>query len=155
MALKEKNVFQQPALFWVFPVFAFGLPLLVLSLQPDFGTIVLFTFLALAVVFMLGLKWKYIFASLPVLGLSLLAMALWKPYRLQRIKAFLDPWSDPLESGFQLIQSMISFHSGGLRGVGLGLARGRESSFSCPRHIPILPWPLLERKPDLLGLPFY
>ena len=125
IALKEKNLFHHPLLFWVFPIFAFSLPVLVLSLQPDFGTIVLFSCLTLAVVFMLGLKWKYILAGSPLLILGLSLMALWKPYRLARIKAFLNPWSDPLESGFQLIQSMISFHSGGAVGTGLGQGQGK------------------------------
>ena len=47
------------------------------------------------------------------------------PYRLARIKAVMDPWSDPLNTGFQVIQSMISFHSGGLIGVGLGQGQGK------------------------------
>ncbi|MCB0412631.1 MAG: FtsW/RodA/SpoVE family cell cycle protein, partial [Bdellovibrionales bacterium] len=47
------------------------------------------------------------------------------PYRYQRIQAFLDPWSDPSHKGFQVIQSMLSFHSGGLTGVGLGQGQGK------------------------------
>lgn len=125
IALKDKNLFQHPLLFWVFPIFAFTLPVLVLSLQPDFGTIVLFSCLTLAVIFMLGLKWRYVLISAPLLILSLSFMAIWKPYRLARIKTFLNPWSDPLESGFQLIQSMVTFHSGGAWGVGLGQGQGK------------------------------
>ncbi len=125
IALKEQNILHRPGLFWLFPLFAFTLPLLVLTLQPDFGTIILFVCLAFCVVFMLGLPWKYILISGPILLLIFGMMILFKPYRLTRIKAFLNPWSDPLESGFQLIQSMISFHTGGGMGVGLGQGQGK------------------------------
>ncbi|MCP4667751.1 MAG: FtsW/RodA/SpoVE family cell cycle protein [Deltaproteobacteria bacterium] len=43
-----------------------------------------------------------------------------KSYRLRRITGFLDPWADPLDSGFQLIQSLIAFGTGGIFGRGLG-----------------------------------
>ncbi|MGE3757541.1 MAG: FtsW/RodA/SpoVE family cell cycle protein, partial [Pseudobdellovibrionaceae bacterium] len=47
------------------------------------------------------------------------------PYRRARVLGFLDPWSDPESKGFQVIQSMLSFHSGGLTGVGLGQGQGK------------------------------
>ncbi len=126
IALKEQSFFNnRPLLFWVFPAFAFALPLLALSKQPDFGTIVLFFCLTLSVVFVLGLKWKYICATLLLAGVGMYLMVIFTPYRLARIKAVWDPWSDPLETGFQVIQSMISFHSGGMFGVGLGHGQGK------------------------------
>ena len=126
IALKEQSFFNDhPFLFWLFPVFAFALPLLVLALQPDFGTIVLFFCLALSIVFVLGLKWKYIFMVLSLISVGMYLMVVFTPYRMARIKAVLNPWSDPLETGFQVIQSMISFHSGGAFGVGLGQGQGK------------------------------
>ena len=47
------------------------------------------------------------------------------PYRRVRIEAYLNPWSDPSEKGFQVIQSLLSFYSGGLTGVGLGQGLGK------------------------------
>ena len=126
ISLKEQVFFnERPLLFWVFPVFAFALPLLVLALQPDFGSIVLFFCLALSVVFVLGLKWKYILAFLCLLAVGMYLMVVFTPYRVARVKAVWDPWSDPLETGFQVIQSMLSFHSGGFFGVGLGHGQGK------------------------------
>ena len=126
IVLKEQSFFTyRPLLFWVFPIFAFSLPLLILALQPDFGTIFLFFCLALSIVFVLGLKWKYICASFFMIALGMYLMVVFTPYRMVRIKAVLDPWSDPLETGFQVIQSMISFHSGGFFGVGLGHGQGK------------------------------
>src|SRR5438045_1477485 len=47
------------------------------------------------------------------------------PYRLARVKSFLDPWSDQNHGGFQVIQSLLSFHAGGLKGVGLGQGQSK------------------------------
>src|SRR5205823_13701931 len=53
-----------------------------------------------------------------------LAVAIWMaPYRLRRIFAFVDPWSDPRGSGFQIIQSWLAFGSGGLFGRGIGASK--------------------------------
>ncbi len=125
ISLKQENVFKHPVLFWVAPVFAFGLPLLVLALQPDFGSMVLFFLLAFSVVFIVGIEWRYILSALTVMSLVMYLMVAFKPYRLSRIKAVLDPWSDPLQSGFQVIQSMVTFHSGGFWGTGLGQGQGK------------------------------
>ena len=126
IALKDQVFFiQRPLLYWMFPVFAFALPLLVLALQPDFGTIVLFFCLALSIVFVLGFKWRYILGGLSAGAVALFLMVIFTPYRMARIKAVLDPWSDPLETGFQVIQSMITFHSGGFLGMGLGQGQGK------------------------------
>jgi len=57
-------------------------------------------------------------------GLSLAALMVWVAgYRMERVTAFLNPWGDPLDSGYQIIQSLYAFGSGGLFGVGLGLSR--------------------------------
>jgi cell division protein FtsW (lipid II flippase) len=47
------------------------------------------------------------------------------PYRRLRVQSFLNPWADPAQKGFQVIQSMLSFYSGGLTGVGLGQGQGK------------------------------
>ena len=126
MALKEQSFFyERPLLFWIFPIFVFALPLLVLAEQPDFGSIFLFFCLTLSIVFVLGLKWKYIVMALSLIGLIMYLMIVFTPYRMARIKAVMDPWSDPLNTGFQVIQSMISFHSGRMFGVGLGQGQGK------------------------------
>ena len=126
IALKEQSFFNsRPLLYWMFPVFMFALPILVLALQPDFGTIFLFFCLTLSIIFVLGLKWRYICAALFLVSLGMYLMVIFTPYRMARIKAVLNPWSDPLETGFQVIQSMISFHSGGMFGVGLGHGQGK------------------------------
>ncbi len=87
--------------------------------QPDFGAFMTFGILTLSMIFLSGMRLKYI-ASLGVILIPVIYYLIKEPYRWKRIVAFLDPWSDQAGSGFQLIQSLIAFGSGGLTGVGLG-----------------------------------
>jgi cell division protein FtsW len=95
---------------------AFG----VLLKQPDFGTtVILFVGMA-SVLFFYGIPKRYFFGGLALLIPVMGALAIAAPYRLKRLVAFLDPFSDPLGSGFQVIQSFVAIASGGLFGKGLG-----------------------------------
>ena len=90
-----------------------------LLLQPDLGTTIL-VFSVCMGLFVEKYGWK-----LPLLtsfgGLvALIPLILLEPYRLRRISAFLDPWKDPLDTGFQAIQGLIAFNNGGGFGTGLG-----------------------------------
>jgi cell division protein FtsW len=70
-------------------------------------------------------------AGITTAGALAFAVAVWaKPYRWERITAFVDPWADPRESGFQLIQSLIAFGNGGLVGVGPG--HGQQKALFLP-----------------------
>ena len=89
-------------------------------LEPDFGTAVIITAILMLMLYLSGCR------ILHLAGLAALfaPVALWlvfhKSYRLQRLMSFLDPWKDPQQSGFQIIQSLLSFGSGGTFGVGIG-----------------------------------
>ena len=102
-----------------------ALPLGFLLTQPDFGSFVIISSLAFCLFVAFGFKWRYVFAigavAIPVLAYLVLST----PYRRVRFEAFLNPWADPAEKGFQVIQSLLSFYSGGLTGVGLGLGQGK------------------------------
>lgn len=100
-------------------------PLLIVLRQPDFGTFVICSAVFAAVLFAFGLKWRYVFASAAVAIPAFYFLVMNVPYRRARIMAFLDPWADPEQKGFQVIQSMLSFQSGGLAGVGLGQGQGK------------------------------
>ncbi|XGC80263.1 putative lipid II flippase FtsW [Bdellovibrio bacteriovorus] len=100
-------------------------PLGLLLKQPDFGTFAIILMVAVTLLFAFGLQWKYIFASLAVMIPAFYFLVMSVPYRRARVLAFLDPWADPASKGFQVIQSMLSFHSGGLTGVGLGQGQGK------------------------------
>jgi len=94
--------------------------------QPDFGAAMSLAFLTFAMLFLSGTKLRYIF-SLFLFALPVLYKLVTAPYRARRITSFLDPWKDPQDSGFQLVQSFIAFGSGGLTGVGIGGSRQKLS----------------------------
>ena len=92
-------------------------------LQPNLGTAVIIGFIAFAALFMAGVP------LLPLTGWSLFsagaaALAAWgSGYRRSRVLSLLDPWADPLNAGWQTIQSRVGIASGGATGVGLGESR--------------------------------
>lgn len=91
---------------------------LIIMLQPDFGTGLVILLSALILLFISGVPIKYFIIILigGIIGLGVLIIS--APYRLARITAFINPWSDPLGSGFQGIQSLFAITPGGLFGHG-------------------------------------
>jgi cell division protein FtsW len=95
----------------------------VLLLEPDFGTALILGALLYLMLFLGGARISHLLATgLMALPLLLYVM-LTAEYRLRRLMTFMDPWRDPLSSGFQVIQSLIAFGSGELWGRGLGESR--------------------------------
>ncbi|MDD3519222.1 MAG: putative lipid II flippase FtsW [Chromatiales bacterium] len=93
---------------------------LLLLLEPDFGAAAVLMAITLGVLFLGGVRlWQFGLLLLVVLG-AMAVLALSSPYRLARLTAFLNPWNDPFNSGFQLTQSLIAIGSGSWFGVGLG-----------------------------------
>jgi len=103
-----------------------------LMLQPDLGTVITLASASILLLFVGGVRLQHlialVLASLPFLYLSISGVS----YRMKRIFAYLDPWNDPLDSGYQIIQSFLAFGRGGIWGIGLG--EGKEKLF-------YLPWP--------------
>jgi cell division protein FtsW len=91
-----------------------------LLLEPDFGALVVIVAIAFGILFLGGLDWRLFLGLALVLPLALSALLVAAPYRLQRLVAFLDPWSDPYGKGYQLSHSLIAFGRGEWFGVGLG-----------------------------------
>jgi cell division protein FtsW len=94
--------------------------------QPDFGAAMSLAFLTFAMLFLSGIRLRYI-ASLLVFAIPVIFKLITEPYRLKRLTSFLDPWEDAQGSGFQLVQSFIALGSGGLTGVGLGSSKQKLS----------------------------
>jgi cell division protein FtsW len=88
--------------------------------EPDFGATVIMLLISLAVLFVAGLPIRYFLLMCATVATGLIGLAVLSPYRLERLTGFTDPWSDPFDSGFQLIQSLIAIGSGEWFGVGLG-----------------------------------
>ncbi len=100
-------------------------PVLCLLKQPDFGSFFICTTVFIGVLFAFGLNWRLLVGAVAVALPAFYFLIMNVPYRRARVLAFLDPWSDPEQKGFQVIQSMLSFQSGGLTGVGLGQGQGK------------------------------
>ena len=91
-----------------------------LLIEPDFGAAVVLCVTGTAVLFMAGARLRDFMVVCGVGAGAIALLALLSPYRLQRLIAFLDPWADPYDSGFQLTQSLIAIGRGEWFGVGLG-----------------------------------
>ena len=93
---------------------------LLLLVEPDFGAAVVLCVTGTAVLFVAGARLRDFLLVCGVGATGVVALALMSPYRLTRLIAFLDPWADPFNSGFQLTQSLIAIGRGEWFGVGLG-----------------------------------
>jgi cell division protein FtsW len=88
--------------------------------EPDFGSSVALVVIVGVMVFAAGLPWKHLaIAAAPVIPAVVIA-AIWAPYRLRRLLAFLHPWDDRFGDGYQVVQSLIAVGTGGVTGRGLG-----------------------------------
>ena len=107
-----------------------GVLILLLLRQPDFGTAATLTIMLFLLLFVAGTRVSYIFvAALAALPMAYGLIA-GSPYRMRRLLAFLDPWSHRFDIGYQISESLMSFGSGGITGVGLG--EGKHKLFFLP-----------------------
>jgi rod shape determining protein RodA len=102
-----------------YPLLALLIPFMLVVSQPDLGTALLILVSGIVITWLSGVKWR-IFAYLAGLFIVLapIAISFLKPYQKNRILTFLNPDSDPLGAGYQIIQSKIAIGSGGLFGKG-------------------------------------
>lgn len=92
-------------------------------LQPDYSSALIIGGVAIAVVYVAGAKlWHLALVVAPAIPAAVM-LAVLEPYRAKRLTAFWRPWETAANEGYQTIQSMVSFASGGLVGVGLGSSR--------------------------------
>ena len=103
-----------PLLFCILLVFG------VIMLQPDFGSGMVLVGTGFVMLFVCGVPIRYFMYFILTGVAGIVALIISAPYRLERITAYLDPWSDPIGSGFQIIQSLYAIAPGGLFGAGLG-----------------------------------
>ena len=98
-----------------------GITLLIfflIMLQPDLGTGVILTISIISLLFIAGVDMKFFFISGIIGVIGVIILILIAPYRMDRITSFIDPWSDSLGTGFQIIQSLYAIGPGGLLGTG-------------------------------------
>jgi cell division protein FtsW len=99
-------------------------------MQPDLGTAVTFAALVFLLLFVAGVRLRFLLvtglALIPLLALAIAQTS----YRLERLLAFVNPWRDPSDTSFQLLHSLFALGSGGPLGVGLG--SGQQKLFYLP-----------------------
>ncbi len=129
--LTKSNKFVKDIKKGVIPILAllflvFGL----IMLQPDFGTGMIIVVSILSLLYIAGVNIKF-FIGLGLLGvIGITFLILIAPYRMDRITSFVDPWNDPLGTGFQIIQSLYAIGPGGL--LGMGFLKSRQKQFYLP-----------------------
>jgi cell division protein FtsW len=105
-------------------------PLFLFMLQPDYGSFSISLILIFFACFISDFSRKYFIGS-GILGISAMGLLLFSaPYRVKRFLTFLDPWSDPQNAGFQIIQSYLAFANGHIFGQGIG--NSNEKLFYLP-----------------------
>jgi cell division protein FtsW len=93
---------------------------LLLLAEPDFGAATVLFAAGFGILFLAGARLRYVLAMTALAGCAFALLAVSTSYRVRRLTAFLDPWADPYNSGFQLTQSLIAIGRGQWLGVGLG-----------------------------------
>ena len=118
ISIKKFNLFK--ILILIFLVFG------LIMLQPDFGTGIIIVMISISLLYLCGVSMKLFFrlGFLGIIGIIILIII--APYRLKRIISFINPWTDPLGSGFQIIMSLYAIGPGGLFGYGLGNSRQKH-----------------------------
>ena len=115
---------------FLIPLGVAGVVMLLIIKQPDFGTMVLIAMLLVSMMCLAGTRVLHLSALIALAIPAGIYMVMSHPYRVKRFLSFLNPWENARDSGFQIIQSWLSFGSGGPFGVGLG--DGMQKLFYLP-----------------------
>lgn len=112
-------------------VLIMGVVVFFILMQPDFGTAVIITVVGFLMLFVAGVRLQHLLGCAILCLPFLFLVATSADYRISRLKSFMDPWVDPLNTGFQIIQSLVAFGCGGFWGVGIG--KGIQKLFYLPQ----------------------
>ena len=100
-----------------------GIPAVLIVFQPDLGTAILLATGVAIVLYLGGIEMRWVAGAGAILvAFGAFAIAI-EPYRLERVVTAFNPWADPQHKGYQAVQALLAFGTGGINGVGLGLSR--------------------------------
>ena len=119
-AVRRADELRDSFLGFMKPVGVLALAAVLLLCEPDFGAATVLLATGLVVLFLAGARLHHLAVPVVLGSAGLALLALISPYRLRRLTGFLNPWGDPFDSGFQLVQSLIAIGRGAWVGVGLG-----------------------------------
>ncbi len=121
---------QKEGIYLIRPLFVVSIMIVLVLMEPDLGTAIFIGLLAVCILFAAGVRISALvgltLAALPVIVFLIAQVG----FRMQRIKAFLNPWEEYNGPGFQLVQSFVAFGQGGLFGTGVG--SGKSKLFFLP-----------------------
>ncbi len=132
------------------PLILFSMACVLLLLEPDFGSAVVILMIAMGIMFLAGAKIGQFIVLLGSVAVLVMLLVYFSPYRLKRVTSFMDPWADPLDTGFQLTQALISFGRGEWWGVGLG--SGVQKLFYLPEAHTDFIFSVIAEELGLLGV---
>ena len=113
------------------PVLAvMGVFIAVILKEPDFGMAVVIGASCMALLFIAGFPWQLLAGLIGAGAAGVAILIATKPYRMARLQAFIDPFSQAQAAGYQVVQSLIAFSNGGFLGTGIGA--GRQKLFYLP-----------------------
>lgn len=118
--VRQQQRTQNEVFYFIKPLVLLGLVAVLLLAEPDFGATVVISTTVMVMLFLAGVKLRYYAGLVLLMITSLGVLAVSSPYRMARLTAFLNPWADQFNSGYQLTQSLIAFGRGGWTGTGLG-----------------------------------
>ena len=135
----------------VFPILMVAaLAFALIMLQPDLGTGAIILVSIIGLLFVSGVNMSFFIkiGAIGLLGLAMLIIA--APYRIRRIISFINPWTDPLGSGFQSIQSLYAIGPGGL--LGMGLFNSVQKHFYLPEPQTDFIFSIISEELGILGI---
>ena len=112
------------------PLSMMAIVAVLLLMEPDFGSVVVLGVTTCALLFVAGARLRHFLIIVVVALVGLAVLAIWQPYRMERVITFADPWQFAFGSGYQLTQALIAFGRGELFGLGLG--EGIQKLFYLP-----------------------
>lgn len=147
---RHQQTVQESAFGLVNPLILFSMACVLLLLEPDFGSSVVILMIAMGIMFLAGARLSQFIVLLGSVAALVVLLVLFSPYRLKRVTSFMDPWADPLDTGFQLTQALISFGRGEWLGVGLG--SGVQKLFYLPEAHTDFIFSVIAEELGLLGV---
>ncbi|MBP6820483.1 MAG: cell division protein FtsW [Acidobacteria bacterium] len=134
--LSDRERFKELDNFWATmapALVVFGALAALIVKEPDLGTTLMLGVIFAAMVFSAGVPVKHLYRLAPVAAAAGLFLVMKVAWRMDRVRAFLDPESDPLDKGYQTLQSLIAVGSGGTNGYGFGLGKQKLSFLPAPQ----------------------
>ncbi len=147
---RHRESVQESAFGLLNPLILFSVACVLLLLEPDFGSAVVILMIAMGIMFLAGAKISQFIILLSSVAVLMTLLVYFSPYRLKRVTSFMDPWADPLGTGFQLTHALISFGRGEWLGVGLG--SGVQKLFYLPEAHTDFIFSVIAEELGLLGV---